>query len=127
MIEVISGIFYPTKDRRCHVRKSRFTDSQNVQLLATYVPAFSDAQRLAGSAAAAAEWGVVPMHAADVPAMSGPLDIDTAAGRYDDPTTQSDIRPFFPEVGIVRESGAWSALIAKQGVLFQLARAQHIE
>ena len=82
---------------------------QNLQLLATYVPAFSDAQRLAGSAAAAAEGGVVPSHAAVVPAMSGPLAIDIVAGGYDGATTLRDVRLLFPEagvVGIVGESGA---------------------
>lgn len=82
---------------------------QNMQLLATYVPAFSDAQRLARSAAAAAEEGAVPPHAADVPAMSGSLAIDIVAGGYDGVTTLRDVRLLFPEagvVGIVGESGA---------------------
>lgn len=82
---------------------------QNVQLLATYVPAFSDAQQLARSAAAAAEEAVVPPHAACVPVMNGPLAIDIAAGGYDGVTTLRDVRLLFPEagvVGIVGESGA---------------------
>ena len=33
MIEVISGILYPSKDRRFHMRKSRFTDSQIMAVL----------------------------------------------------------------------------------------------
>jgi putative transposase len=33
MIEVISGILYPSKDRRSHMRKSRFTDSQIMAVL----------------------------------------------------------------------------------------------
>ena len=33
MIEVISGILYPSKDRRFHMRRSRFTDSQIMAVL----------------------------------------------------------------------------------------------
>lgn len=82
---------------------------QNMQLLATYVPAFSDAQRLANSAAAAAEEAVVPPHAPDAAAMRGPLAIDIVAGGYDGATTLHDVRLLFPDagvVGIVGESGA---------------------
>ena len=33
IIEVISGILYPDEDRRFHMRKSRFTDSQIMAIL----------------------------------------------------------------------------------------------
>lgn len=82
---------------------------QNMQLLATYVPAFSDAQLLASSAAAAAEEATLPPHEAEMPAMSGPLAIDIAAGGYDGVTTLREVRLIFPEVGVVGvvgESGA---------------------
>lgn len=82
---------------------------QNMQMLATYVPAFSDAQHLAHSALAAAEETAQPPYAAEMPAMSGPLAIDIVAGGYDGITTLHDVRLAFPEVGvvgIVGESGA---------------------
>lgn len=82
---------------------------QNMQLLATYVPAFSEAQRLARSAMAAAEETANPEQRAETPGMTGPLALDIAAGGYDGITTLHDVRITFPEVGvvgIVGESGA---------------------
>jgi hypothetical protein len=60
---------------------------QNMQLLATYVPAFSEAQRLVSSATSAAEETAVPSSAAGEQTLSGPLAIDIAAGGYDGVTT----------------------------------------
>lgn len=85
------------------------TLQQNIQLLATYVPAFSDAQQLARTAAAATEVAAVLPRAVQVTARSDPLEIDITAGGYDGVTTLRDIRLAFPEagvVGIVGESGA---------------------
>lgn len=99
---------------------------QNMQLLATYVPAFSDAQQLARSAAAAAEQAVVPPHAADAPANKGPLAVDIFAGGYDGVTTLRDVRLLFPEagvVGIVGESGAGKSTLVN--CLLGLAETQH--
>jgi len=82
---------------------------QNVQLLATYVPAFSEAQRLSCSAIGAAEENASPDCMAGVPATSGRLVVDIGAGGYDEVTTLRDVRLEFPEagvVGIVGESGA---------------------
>lgn len=82
---------------------------QNVQLLATYVPAFSEAQRLSCSAIGAAEESASPDCMAGVPATSGRLVVDIGAGGYDEVTTLRDVRLEFPEagvVGIVGESGA---------------------
>jgi ATP-binding cassette subfamily C protein len=82
---------------------------QNMQLLATYVPAFSEAQRLVSSATSAAEEAVVPMPAAGELTLSGPLTIEIIAGGYDGVTTLHNVRLVFPQagvVGIVGESGA---------------------
>lgn len=101
---------------------------QNMQLLATYVPAFSDAQRLANSAASAAEEAVVPTHAPDAAAMRGPLAIDIVAGGYDGATTLHDVRLLFPDagvVGIVGESGAGKSTLVN--CLLGLAEIQHGE
>lgn len=97
---------------------------QNMQLLATYVPAFSDARQLAGSAAAAAE-EVVVLPVADTPAMGGPLAIDIVAGGYDGVTNLRDVRLLFPEagvVGIVGESGAGKSTLVN--CLLGLAETQ---
>lgn len=98
---------------------------QNMQLLATYVPAFSDAQRLATSAAAAAEESGLPSPALEITAMSGPLAIDIVAGGYDGVTTLRDVRLLFPEagvVGIVGESGAGKSTLVN--CLLGLAETQ---
>lgn len=82
---------------------------QNVQVLATYVPAFADAQRLANSALAAAEESARPVPEGRAIEMSGPLTIDIASAGYDGVTTLREVRLAFPEVGvvgIVGESGA---------------------
>lgn len=82
---------------------------QNLQLLATYVPAFSDAQHLASSALAAAEEAIPPQQVGEADDNSGPLRIDIVAGGYDGVTTLHDVRLTFPEVGVigvVGESGA---------------------
>lgn len=85
------------------------TLQQNIQLLATYVPAFSGAQRLARTAAAATEVAAVLPQAVQATARRDPLAIEIAAGGYDGVTTLRDVRLTFPEagvVGIVGESGA---------------------
>jgi ATP-binding cassette subfamily C protein len=98
---------------------------QNMQLLATYVPAFSDVQLLASSAGAAAEEATLPPHEARMRVMSGPLAIDIAAGGYDGVTTLREVRLSFPEVGIVGvvgESGAGKSTLVN--CLFGLAEVQ---
>ncbi len=99
---------------------------QNIQLLATYVPAFSDAERLAASALGATEEPVIPAPPHGALTKSGPLVIDIAAGGYDDITILRDIKLHFPEVGvvgIVGESGAGKSTLVN--CLLGLADIQH--
>lgn len=101
---------------------------QNMQLLATYVPALSDAQRLMNSAISAAEEPVVPPYSADQEAMRSSLSISIVAGGYDGATTLHDIRLLFPNtgvVGIVGESGAGKSTLVN--CLLGLAEVQHGE
>lgn len=101
---------------------------QNLQLLATYVPAFSDVRRLARSATAAAEDDVRDLDRAKTPEMTGPLSINIAAGGYDGVITLRDVRLAFPEigvVGIVGESGAGKSTLVN--CLLGLAEIQQGE
>jgi ATP-binding cassette subfamily C protein len=98
---------------------------QNLQLLATYVPAFSSAQQLARLAIAAAEEVVAPQKSANVPAMSGPLGIEITLGGYEGVPILRDARLSLPEVGIVGivgESGAGKSTLVN--CLFGLAEVQ---
>lgn len=90
---------------------------QNMQLLATYVPAFTAAKLMADSAEAASEhrFHCLPATCADSLMMSGPLEIDIVRGGYRDVTTLWDIKLKLPErgvVGIVGESGAGKSTLA---------------
>jgi len=99
---------------------------QNMQLLATYVPAFSDAQRLVASATFAKEELVVPSSLGGTQAIGGPLNIDIVAGGYDGSATLRDVRLCFPKagvVGIVGESGAGKSTLVN--CLLGLADIQH--
>lgn len=101
---------------------------QNMQLLATYVPAFSEAKELSSSAEAAAEEATVPLRTAEVSAMTGPLAIHIVAGGYDGVTTLRDVRLDFPVtgvVGIVGESGAGKSTLVN--CLLGLAETQQGE
>jgi len=90
---------------------------QNMQLLATYVPAFSLAKGLLDSAIAKSERGrydeAVPLGA--MGPMSGPLNISIARGGYRGVTILRDIRLLLPDrglVGVVGESGAGKSTLA---------------
>lgn len=82
---------------------------QNMQLLATYVPAFADARKLADAALAAAETVVPPSADSGSVRMGGQMSAEILRGGYDGVTTLRDVRLLLPEtgvVGIVGESGA---------------------
>lgn len=100
---------------------------QNLQLLATYVPAFAIARRMLDAAEAVTERSSVrvPTEGGDAWRMSGPLKIAIGKGGYRGTTTLRDIEIELPErglVGIVGESGAGKSTLAN--CLLGLARIE---
>lgn len=82
---------------------------QNMQYLATYLPAFSDARKAANMAAAEAEPERDDRDTGDTSRTVGPLIVQIARGGYQDATILRDIDLTFPTTGVVAivgESGA---------------------